>query len=267
MNILKTFVTDIIDKISRHSIKLESASSISNKHWVLLNEQGKAKVTYFFRDNSELIIAVDGIVTNGTWTFLTQDSLVISTNEKAVLCRRSFFDMNILALKIDGHSGYAFFVNEDYYNRFYSIDLLSAFLRNEYMRLEDSIRLLPEKNSVNKYGYLDSERNIVIPYNFDQAYEFQEGTAVVANREYGELIYGIIDEEGKQLIPFLYEYALSFAEGLAVVKRNGKFGYVDISNVCIIDFKFDNANPFKDGRALVKIGGNEYYINKSGHYV
>lgn len=265
MNVLKTFVTDIIDKVSRHSKKLESASSIANKHWVLLNELGNTKVTYFFREKDELIIAVDGIVTKGTWTFLAEDSLIISTDQTAILCRRSFFDKNILALKIDGRPGYAFFINQDSFDKLCSIELLCLFLKKQYLSAVIDAKLLPEKDSFDKFGYLDSEQNIVIPYSFDKAYEFQLGTAVVARMEYGKLIYGIIDEEGKQLIPFFYEYALSFAEDLAVVKRNGKFGYVNRSNVCVIDFKFDNANPFKDGSALVKIGVNEYYINKSGH--
>jgi hypothetical protein len=264
---LTTFVTDIIDKISRHSKKLESASLIANKHWVLISEQGDAKVTYFFRDKDELIIAVNGIVTKGKWEFLSRDSLIISTSEMSILCHISFFDSNVLALTIDGRSGYAFFVNQDFFDKLSSIELLSSFLAKKYLSAALDVALLPEKDSFGKYGYVDSNQNIVIPFKYDLAYEFQEGTAVVARMEYGKLIYGIIDEYGKELIPFFYEYALSFAEDLAVVKRNGKFGYVNRANVCVIDFGFDEANPFKAGKARVKIGNRHHVINRSGQIV
>jgi hypothetical protein len=49
-----------------------------------------------------------------------------------------------------------------------------------------------------------------------------------------------------------YDYVASFFEGRACVKKNGKWGYVDLDGREIIPLTYDEARPFFKGRARVK---------------
>lgn len=70
-----------------------------------------------------------------------------------------------------------------------------------------------------KYGFSDVFDNTVIPYKYNDAKQFNEGLAAVANNENK---YGFIDNKDSIIIPFKYDYASSFGEygfeGLAIVK-------------------------------------------------
>ena len=59
--------------------------------------------------------------------------------------------------------------------------------------------------------------------NCEEVYPFKEGLALVSQN--GK--YGFINTQGEIVIPCKYELATDFSEGLAVVKLNGKYGYVD----------------------------------------
>ncbi|MCL1835205.1 MAG: WG repeat-containing protein [Oscillospiraceae bacterium] len=55
----------------------------------------------------------------------------------------------------------------------------------------------------------------------------------------------------EQIIAPQYEDAGRFSEGLAAVKRNGKWGYIDLNNNVVVNFVYDWANPFSEGYAVV----------------
>ncbi|MCL2125581.1 MAG: WG repeat-containing protein [Oscillospiraceae bacterium] len=69
-------------------------------------------------------------------------------------------------------------------------------------------------------------------------------TASAAGVDRGVLMY-------EQLIAPQYDDARFYSEGLAPVKKDGKWGYIDMNNNIIIDFKYDVANPFSEGYAVV----------------
>lgn len=78
-----------------------------------------------------------------------------------------------------------------------------------------------------KYGVANkSTGEVVIPciYEIDYAgWTFSEG--VIPVKKDGK--YGYINENNQIIIPFVYDEAEAFTEGFAVVKRYGKYGYVD----------------------------------------
>ena len=115
-----------------------------------------------------------------------------------------------------------------------------------------------EKNG--KYGYIDKTGKLVIPYKFDDANDFSEGLAVVEIDEE----YGYIDKSGKLVIPCKYDYAFDFSEDLARVKKDDKIGFINKSGKLIIPVKFDNANDFSEGLAKVEKDGKYGYIDKNG---
>ena len=79
----------------------------------------------------------------------------------------------------------------------------------------------------NKYGFADKATGqIVIPpiYEIDYSgWSFNEGLIPV--KKDGK--YGYINEHNQIVISFNYDDAFEFSEGFAVVQRYGKYGYVD----------------------------------------
>ena len=118
-----------------------------------------------------------------------------------------------------------------------------------------------------QYGAIDNNGKIVIPFEYDRYWLYDNGYVTV--KKDGKV--GMIDMEGKEIIPFEYEAMAPFAEGLAMVKQNGKCGYIDTSGKVVLPLQFDNAHPFKNGLAMVmnrdgrKI--NKGLINKKGEVV
>ena len=57
--------------------------------------------------------------------------------------------------------------------------------------------------------------------------------------------YGFVDIHGNLVIPCIYDYARSFSEGLAYVNKDGKEGYIDIHGNLVIPCIYDYINSFK----------------------
>lgn len=114
------------------------------------------------------------------------------------------------------------------------------------------------------YGILDSEGNIILPFENDLVESFSNGLAYVYNRnstsgyidktgkfifptdgytsmahEFSEGLawvctefgYGCINTSGEIVVPCIYFFAPDFSEGLAVVKKDGKWSILEISEV------------------------------------
>ncbi|MCS6955111.1 MAG: WG repeat-containing protein, partial [Candidatus Calescibacterium sp.] len=129
----------------------------------------------------------------------------------------------------------------------------------------DKIKLFPIKAG-EKWGYVDSKGQYVINSQFEDAYNFSEGLALVKSAD-GK--YGFIDEDGKYVINPIYKDANSFSEGLAcVVMENGKPQFIDKNNKIL--FTVDKAEycfGFKEGLARVIIKGKYGFIDKTGKII
>ena len=152
----------------------------------------------------------------------------------------------------------------------------------------------------NKYGYLNSKGEMVIPLKYENAGDFKEGVAWV--KQNGK--YGFINTEGKMIIKpqfagagfffkglaqvlvktndgvkaFLidrdgkaisnhYDYIGDFFKGRAIVRNGKKLGYINRSGQEVITLKYKTAQNFdENGEALVGFEEKKYYINKYGKY-
>jgi hypothetical protein len=131
---MRTYVADIIPKIQRFSQKLDNLTMLTNQHWVVLDELEQSKTVYIFRNNGELLIAIDGKVEKAKWEYLGANSILIDLKEQSYLFRHGFFDENILALKIDSKEEYAVLVNESkYQGELNSIKAVINFLNDNYL--------------------------------------------------------------------------------------------------------------------------------------
>lgn len=113
-----------------------------------------------------------------------------------------------------------------------------------------------------KYGYKANGIWIIEP-EYDRAEEFSESMAVV--RKDGR--YGYIDVSGRLVIPVKYQDAGAFSAGLAPVCLYGKYGYVDKSGEMVVPFKYSYAFPFSEGLAAVELNGKVAYIGPDGKTV
>lgn len=125
-----------------------------------------------------------------------------------------------------------------------------------------------------KYGFADSNRNIIAEPVYDGS-KFYIG-ASSANSGFNEGLapvkkngrWGYIDLKGKVVIDFLFDDAWCFSEGLASVKLNGKYGYINNKGKVVIDCTYECSYDFHKGVAVVKDDDNKFgFINSNGAWV
>ncbi|WP_291255120.1 WG repeat-containing protein [Fusobacterium sp.] len=114
---------------------------------------------------------------------------------------------------------------------------------------------------IGKYKYKDKHSSMYMKSVGKSTREF----FIVYSKDNGSYKYGYIDYNGELIIPMEYDEAQNFNEGLAGVKSNGKWGFIDENGNVRIGFNFDSVSDFKDGMALVKLGDESYYIDKQGN--
>jgi len=155
---MKTFLTDIFPRIQRFSENLDNITLLTNKHWVSIDNISSTKTVFIFRTNNELLVSTNGIVARERWEYLGNKSFLINMNSQCYLLKHSFFDGNIMALKIDSKEEYAVFVNENRYDgELNSIDRVFDFLRRNYIHSTDGKSTGPINNP-----------KVLVPYKTDK---------------------------------------------------------------------------------------------------
>ena len=86
------------------------------------------------------------------------------------------------------------------------------------------------------YGFIDTEKNLVITPTYEEAYPFSDGMALVKKNG----LWGAIDKKNNVVIPFNYEEATIISDNLLSVKQNNNYGCVDFKGNIIIDFISQN---------------------------
>ena len=117
--------------------------------------------------------------------------------------------------------------------------------------------------SVNgRYGYINSNGNLVMQPKFEGAFEFREGFARIIDK--GK--FGFINPSGLMVIDSIFDDAKDFADGLALVRISDKWGFIDHSGNFAIPLKYSGAYSFSEGAAAVVLKDNDGfgYINKVG---
>ena len=132
----------------------------------------------------------------------------------------------------------------------------------------DTTVLIPQKGINGKWGYVDADGIFRIKPNYETAFDFKEGLALVSL--YNK--FGYIDPSGRPVISLQYDGANSFSEGLAAVmiydqKQNKKWGYIDKTGRFVIFPRFDEVSDFSGGNAVVRTDIDEFVIIKSGDII
>jgi hypothetical protein len=107
---------------------------------------------------------------------------------------------------------------------------------------------------------------------YDQRGEFHEGLAWARKRNK----YGFIDKNEKLVIPFEYYEVDDFSEGLAPVmvklwQGDYKYGFIDKKGIMVISPKFEKAFKFSNGLAnctqYIWLVFYDFYIDKTGRKI
>jgi len=166
---MNTYFSDIIPKIQKFSQKLDNLTLLTNQHWVAIDGINDTKTVYIFRQNSDLLISLNGIVEKAKWEYLGNNSILIDRKNESYLFKHGFFDENILALKIDSRNEYAFLVNETRYDKeLNSMESIIEFLSTFY--LEPVLRQNLNLNDDKKETVLTSR---------DKVYSIKEGELLI----------------------------------------------------------------------------------------
>ena len=98
---------------------------------------------------------------------------------------------------------------------------------------------------------------------YDMAGPFCNGLARVKTKNK----WGYIDTTGNVVVPPKYNEVENFSDGIARVRIGQKWGLIDTTGKEIIKPTFDFIYEFVNGKAKVKIDGTTYYMNKQGQRV
>lgn len=116
-----------------------------------------------------------------------------------------------------------------------------------------------------KWGVVDTSLEWMIPAEYDGIIMDDLGRAYsrgTAFAKQGDAVYLFVNGER---VGEAFEDARPFGnEGCAAVKRNGKWGFIDISGEVKIDFRFDDAQSFGQHLAAVKVGDLWGYVSVYG---
>jgi hypothetical protein len=102
---------------------------------------------------------------------------------------------------------------------------------------------------------------LVSDFVWDGAHDFSEGMAAV--KKDGK--WGFIDLSGNLVIANKYDSAGSFSEGLCAVQTGYAWNYIDKTGKTVIHGDFEAANAFSEGRASVMINNKYALIDKDGN--
>ncbi|MDM1041827.1 MULTISPECIES: hypothetical protein [Empedobacter] len=153
---MKTFILDIISKITSYSKELDDKSLIINKKWILVDESDE-KSSFIFRENNQLLISENGIIQKSSWDYITNDLVSLEIKNINYLFTPSFLDENLFILKLDGRNEYVVFINENKVQGIInSLQQINDFIDYKYIKNNTSEKSFKNENIVRPDFYLNT---------------------------------------------------------------------------------------------------------------
>lgn len=112
--VMKTYLLETLNRYKRFSESLDAKAVLSNKAWIVFNDEGEKQV-YIFQEDGTVLITTNGIGSVKTWKYIPANkSILINGKDNSfVMLRTAFVDENILAFQLDGTDRYAFMIDEN----------------------------------------------------------------------------------------------------------------------------------------------------------
>jgi hypothetical protein len=129
-----------------------------------------------------------------------------------------------------------------------------------------------------KWGFVNDKGELVIQPQFDGVHGFKDGIAAFDKKTEGSLFGGMrgyVNKAGKIIVDPVYESPFmaesDFSDGLCLVKKNEKYGYIDINGKEVIALQYSWGTSFEDGVASVqRVEGSDTIsciIDKKGRII
>lgn len=114
------------------------------------------------------------------------------------------------------------------------------------------------------WGLIDMNGKEVVPCKYSDIGSCSEGFACI--KKDGK--WGYVDiESGKELVIGLYDFVYIFCEGIARVEKDNKYGFIDKTGKEIAPCIFGATSFFREGLAVVNKNGKCGYIDMTGNVV
>lgn len=112
--VMKTYLFETLTRYKRFSESLDAKAVLSNKAWIVFNDEGEKQV-YIFQEDGTVLITTNGIGSVKTWKYIPANKSILINGEdnSFVMLRTAFVDENILAFQLDGTDRYAFMIDEN----------------------------------------------------------------------------------------------------------------------------------------------------------
>ena len=116
-----------------------------------------------------------------------------------------------------------------------------------------------------KWGYINTDGQLVIKDEYDDLREFSDGLAAASKNG----LWGYIDKSGNEIIPIRYRRVKTFTEGIAVAQDLlGNFHLFTSTGAIVEDsLNYEDVSFFQDGNAIVEKGHLFGFIDTKGEEV
>ena len=201
--------------------------------------------------------------------FLVDDDTFIATNNGRI----DFIDLSdeqLLALKgasIDESKFHDGLASMEQNGKWGFVTKAGAFaIAPQYDEVEDFEDGYAKVRIKWKWGVINTKGEYVVELITSESYEIRhlDKGCFVVKKAYDE--YGIVSN-GKWVVEPIYQDISFLREGLIAVKKDDKYGYINLQGEIIIPLQFDRAWDFSDGKASVELNDSEFKIDKKGNRV
>lgn len=134
----------------------------------------------------------------------------------------------------------------------------------DYIEKDNETGWFRVHNKKNKWGFIDKDSSIVIPFEYDFLNPFDDNKLAYGKNKGKEFFINI---KGKLIIKPIYEKLGLFSEGLVEAKKNGKTGYLNTKGEIVIPFLYENQTSFYKGLTVTSKDNRFGFINRSGKEV
>jgi hypothetical protein len=96
------YIKNLLPRLQQYSSSLDHKEIFIEQPWILIDENG-LRHNYIFERNGNLILSINGKVTNGSWRYIAgSKALLIATSGEQFLLKHAFVDKGLMFLTLDG---------------------------------------------------------------------------------------------------------------------------------------------------------------------
>lgn len=205
---MQNYLSNILNKIQQFNSRLDNKSVLTDKQWVVIDDDFNNKKVYIFRTNGELLVSTNGDVHKATFEVLNFGNVLIEDVSKSYLYNHGFLDTEILILRKDGSKDFFTFVSHELYaNSVQDTSQLAEYLQYKY--------LTEKRTQIN----IKEEQSSTIKNSIENKFltEVLDGTEIYIEKNILREGLTVVDEKNKKLKNGIYR----LKENKSIVVENG----------------------------------------------